>query len=134
MSKSGISENVKQLLYESIDSVEQLEVLLFLRQHAAQTWNCEKIAQELRSSANSVMTRLQSLETSGFIRRDPQDHSLCQYVAGTAELEQNLDELSELYKTKRQRVLELIFSPLKKGRHFANAFKVRQDDEGSEDV
>jgi hypothetical protein len=44
-----------------------------------------------------------------------------------------LDELAENYKLKRQKIFELIFSPLKRGRQFANAFVVNPVKKGEGD-
>lgn len=135
MSKNGISERVKHFIFEYIDSVEQLDVLLFIRLNKDKTWNCDNIAHEIRSSSKSVSTRLQALEQTGFLEKDPQNTQLFKYKMGSADTEATLDDLAEIYKLKKQKVLELIFSPLKKSRHFANAFKVtgtKREEEGED--
>lgn len=135
MSKSGISERVKHFIFEYIDSVEQLDVLLFIRLNQDKTWSSDHIAHEIRSSSKSVSTRLQLLEQMGFLDKSPENQQLVKFRVGSAETEATLDDLAEVYKLKKQKVLELIFSPLKKGRHFANAFIVsgtRREEEGED--
>ena len=124
MSKNIVSEKIKQFIFEHIDSVELLEVLLFIRGQKDSKWNAEQIAQELRSSSKSVSTRLNSLVKIGLLENLPESKSLYQYKMASSDFEAILDELNETYKIRRQAIFELIFSPLKKGRHFANAFLV----------
>ena len=114
-----------------------LDVLFFIRNHAYKSWSSELIAHELRSSSNSVSTRLDTLKSIDLIDHDPQDLNLYRYKTGDADTETTLNEITEIYKVKKQKVLELIFSPLKKGRHFANAFlvkpvRVEKDEEDSD--
>ncbi len=137
MPKTLISEKVKHFVFEHIDSVELLEVLLFFRQHKDKSWNSDSIAHEFRSSGNSVSTRLDTLKSIGFIEEDSLQIGHCRYKHGDADTETMLEELAEVYKLRKQKILELIFSPLKKGRHFANAFlvkplKVEKDQEDSD--
>jgi predicted transcriptional regulator len=124
MSKNIVSEKIKQFIFEHIDSVELLEVLLLIRAHKNSKWNADQIAQELRSSSKSVSTRLNSLVGIGLLEALPESKGLYQYKSASSEFETILDELNETYKIRRQAIFELIFSPLKKGRHFANAFLV----------
>ncbi len=125
MAKNLISETVKHFIFEHIDSVELLEVLLFLRLNKDKSWNSDSIAHELRSSDNSVSKRLGTLKSNGFLEVDSHQTGYCRYKPGDDDFEEMLEELAEVYKLRKQKVLELIFSPLKKGRHFANAFLVK---------
>lgn len=125
MAKTLISEKVKHFIFEHIDSVELLEVLLLFRLHQDKSWNSDSIAHELRSSENSVSTRLDALKRIGVIEVDSHKTGYCRYKREDDETKAILEELAETYKLRKQKVLELIFSPLKKGRHFANAFLVK---------
>lgn len=133
MSKNIVSEKVKQFIFEHIDSVELLEVLLLLRSQPSAHWNADQIAQELRSSSNSVSTRINSLLKIGLLEKQPGAQNLYQYKSSSPDFETILDELNETYKIKRQAIFELIFSPLKKGRHFANAFLVNPSKKNDEE-
>lgn len=133
MTKTEISEKIRQFIFEQIDSVELLEVLLFVRSHKDKDWSAELLAHEMRSSANSVSRRLENLKRLGLIQENKTDPNLYRYHLRNSELEEVLEELNDTYKVKKQKILELIFSPLKKGRHFANAFVVNPPKKDGED-
>lgn len=133
MAKTVISEKIKQFIFEQIDSVEQLEVLLLLRSHKTSSWNIDQIAQELRSSPNSVSNRIKSLSNIGLVELQADSKVHFVYKETNPEFEAILQELGELYKSRKQTILELIFSPLKRGRHFANAFLVNPSKKEEED-
>lgn len=117
-----ISENVRQFIFSYIDSVEQLEVLLLLRSRPGEIFTARKVAEEMRSTDASVSIRLSSLVNAGMIEGDSTQGF--KYLPKNEELTQVLTDLSEAYRVLRHRVLELIFSPMKKARNFANAFVV----------
>src|SRR5918994_2826599 len=50
----GLPEDVHRFLYQNIDSVEQLEVLLYLRQSPERGWSSEDVARALYSHPSSV--------------------------------------------------------------------------------
>lgn len=128
ISNTDLSERVRQFVLRDIDSIEQLEVLLLLRQTSDQFWKIQTISDHLRSTPVSVERRLQSLEKLNLIEKS---ENTFRYRPSTKEKADVIDELSELYKTRRQTIFELIFSPLKKIRNFAEAFVVTNNqDEG----
>lgn len=130
MAESGFPENVRQFVFEHIDSVEQLEVLLFVRAHRGESHDTRKISAELRSNPASVLKRLLALEQSGFVRNlnpgsKSDESALFQYDAKSNEIDTAIGTLADLYKSRPQKIFEIIFSPLKKGRQFARAFVVK---------
>jgi hypothetical protein len=133
MGADGFPENVRQLVFKHIDSVEQLEVLLYMRAHRETQLDALRISAELRSIPASVLKRIVALETCGFISRPnksaqsetiPSETTLFQFNPRTGEIDSAISALADLYKSKPQRIFEIIFSPLKKGRQFAAAFVV----------
>lgn len=127
MEDFGISEKVRLFIFEHIDSVEQLEILVHMRLNSGQWMNAEKISRELRLSPVSAENRLIQLQSSQVIRENPQAKGEYCYVGEGSEIESTLAELSEAYRVKKHRVLELIFSPMKRARKFAAAFRIKQD-------
>ncbi len=121
MSESDIPENIRHFIFEHINSVEQIEVLLFLRQNAEKTCTSEAISVELRSSRASVLQRLESLMAIGLVQKNGEEF---QYNPRTNELRNTVNQLSEIYRLKRQKVFEIIFSPMKKAKNFADAFMI----------
>jgi hypothetical protein len=119
-----ISDRVKALVGEHIVSVEQLEVLLLLRQNAAQDWTPAQVHDQIKSSIGSVTDRLASLESHGFLRRQDDRY---QYD-GTNPNDAAVAELAVAYSERRFSIIDLIFSkPTDKLRVFARAFRIRGD-------
>lgn len=124
-------ERVKKFIFFYIDSAEQLETLLLLHADPGRAWTVEAIAQELRSSASSSSLRVASLTKLGFVQNEPGTPGAFRYRAPTAEVHELVAELSERYKHQRFRILELVFSPMKKARDFADSFLLGRS--GSDD-
>lgn len=133
MASPDFSENARQLIFEAIDSVEQLEVLLLLRSRGDRSWSSAQVSAELRSSPKSVLNRLVALEQFGFLSRASDGEDDFQYRPKSDELDTAVSELADAYKIRPQKVFELIFSPLKKSRHFADAFLVTKPKKGNDD-
>jgi hypothetical protein len=117
-----IPESVRQFIFSYIDSVEQLEVLLMLRARTGESFTARAISEQLRSTEASVSLRMAALARSGLIEGD--EASGYKFFARRQDLAALLNQLEEAHRTMRYRVLELIFSPLKKARNFADAFVV----------
>ena len=117
-----LPKEIRQFVFAVIDSVEQLEVLLFLRKNKESVWTAQAISDQLRSSPPSIESRLSLLISSGLIKPIEGTPISYRYEVVTEEVDQLIQKLSEEYKLRPQKLLTLIFSPLKKGRDFADAF------------
>jgi hypothetical protein len=122
-----ISEKLKQFIFAHIDSVEQLEVLLIFHRDSGKCWDVQALSNELRANPTSIGKRIASLKTLGLITPQTDPSKYC-YHPKTPELAALTDSLAQAYKVRRHRVLELIFSSMKRAKDFADAFKVRKDD------
>jgi len=116
-----IADSVRKLITQRIDSIEQLEVLLLMREHRERGWTVEAISDHLRSSVMSVGGRLKLLVQHGLI-----DHSNGSYrYAAAGEIDDTVGQLAQAYVEHRFSVIELIFDkPSDKLRVFADAFRV----------
>ena len=123
MTEGDIPEKVRHFIFEQIDSAEQLEVLLFLRQNQDKVWTSQEVSNELRSTPISVGSRLESLERLFLLEKSDKGYK---YHPQSDELRATVDQLNEIYKVRRQKIFELIFSPMKKAKHFADAFMVHK--------
>jgi hypothetical protein len=124
-----ISDKLKEFIYSYIDSVEQLEVLLFLWTRS-DTWHSfEEIGNDLRLNPTSVGNRLRKFNEQGLIEK-AEDSERFLFKSGSP-VENIISELSEHYRIRKHRVFELIFSPSKKARVFADAFGVKKTDGGT---
>ena len=123
-----IAQSVRRLIAAHIVSVEQLEVLLLLREHRDRSWTVEQVNDRISSSPSSVASRLVDLERRGFVRHDGTGF---RYQGSTIH-ETALTELAAAYAERKYSVIELIFArATEKLRAFADAFRVRRgDDDG----
>lgn len=123
---------MRRLIADSIDSVEQLEILLLLLQHPERTWGAESVARELRISPLSAGDRLEDLTRDALLARVGGGEEY-RYAPGSAELDEAVRGLATAYTERRVTVINLIFSkPVDKIRTFADAFRLRKkgDDNG----
>ena len=133
MRAGDLPEEVRRLIAENIDSLEQLEILLLLLQHPDRIWNAESVARELRISPLSAGERLEDLTYDGFLARADGSEAGYRYGPQSAALDAAVRGLATAYPTRRVTVINLIFSkPVDKIRTFADAFQLRKkgDDNG----
>lgn len=125
MPANGVPEDVRAFIFEFIDSVEQLEVLLLVRSQPSREWSVSEVTDALRTDAGSAAHRLRSLKEMGFIASTDTENARFRFQPQTERLQHLSDLLAATYKIRRHAVLELIFSPLKRIKTFASAFVVR---------
>ena len=124
MAENDIPDSIKGFLFRHIDSVEQLEILLFLSNDTSKKWTAETLSRELRSNLNSIRQRLSSLETQGLVEASADSPAQYSLVEMSEETRNLIHELREIYRLKRHRVLELLFSSARKAKDFADAFRL----------
>lgn len=131
MSITDIPTEVKDFVFQFIDSVEQLEILLLVYASAPREWTPEEISDHLRSNRNSIVKRLSTLVAQRIIHRSESGISYS-FKSDDEKLSKTIELLSEIYKIHKYGVLEMIFSPMKKSRDFADAFRITgtKDDKG----
>ena len=120
MSARAISERLRNFIFEHLDSVECLEILLLLHSDPLKTWSADELASELRSNPNSAQERAQILRRSGLVLAGTEP--VFQYRSELPELNEIVEELAYHNRIQRHKLYELIFSPLKKARDFAACF------------
>jgi hypothetical protein len=120
--------NVRNFIDNAIDSVEQLEILLQLYEIRPHSKTAREINDQLQSNLKSVETRLKGLCDQGLLKCDVDRYV---YFDSSPEVTEVLSNLADLYKHRRIRVIELIFSkparPRDKFRDFSEAFILRKD-------
>ena len=125
---SGLPEDVHRFLYQNIDSVEQLEVLLLLRRVADRRWTADEVARELYSHPSSILHRMSSLAGRGLLRE--LEPACYQYAPRSTELHDTVTRVAETYRERRVAVITLIASkPIENVRAFSDAFRFRRKKE-----
>lgn len=134
MDDSKIPEQVKLFIYNYIESVEILEILLFLRINTDKWSSAEQINLELKTQTSSIAKRLAILKSYRLVEEHTTDQGHFIYSPSNAEIKSTVDLLAEEYKIRRYRIYELIFSQKNNIKNFADAFKItsnktKKDDE-----
>jgi hypothetical protein len=127
MAGETLPTSVQQFLSKYIRSLEQLEVLLLLRNSANRSWTSAEVYEVVRSSRSSVEGRLENFVQDGFLAKESGSPSTFRY-APTENLGTAVSETADAYQKWRVRVIEAIFTPVADpAQRFADAFKVRKD-------
>lgn len=122
---NGLPSDVHQFLYQNIDSVEQLEVLLLLLGTPERGWGTDEVARELYSHPASIARRLALLLGQGLLRET--DPGCYQYAPRSDELHATVLRVAETYRERRVAVVTLIASkPIENVRAFSDAFRIRR--------
>ncbi len=128
MDDPGISQNVRSLIIERIDSVVQLEVLLLLQANTGRAWTAAEVAQELRIEPSWATGQLGELAGRGLLAPAADVPDGYRYAPSPREIDATVVQLSKDYAERRVTVITLIFSkPVDKLRTFADAFRLRKD-------
>jgi hypothetical protein len=126
MTKREFSDAFRTFVNKYITSVEQIEVLLTLRGDEQRSWSVSEISSMLRSNPASIESRLEGLCRAKFAAGDVERgyRYLC-----SGPLRVMVDELDQAYRSRRFSVIELVFSRSSAAKSFADAFRLREEDD-----
>ena len=128
MTDPGISQEVRALLLERIDSVVQLELLLLLQGSPDRAWTAADVAQQLRIDPSWTTGQLGELVSRGLLAPSADVAGAFRYAPASPQLDLAVVQLARDYAERRVTVITLIFSkPVDKLRTFADAFRLRKD-------
>lgn len=129
MTDRGIPEEVRRFIADSIDSAEELDLLLLLHRTPDRTWDAASASQVVYSVPQSTSDRLITLAGKGLVRAEPGTPTAYRYAPASPELREAVDSLAAVYRARRAEVVSLVFAngvdPL---RSFADAFKLKKRD------
>ncbi|MBA3685033.1 MAG: hypothetical protein H0W72_07300 [Planctomycetes bacterium] len=129
MPSPDLSDQLKQFVSRSINSVEQLEVLLLLKRDAQREWTADALSREISTSRYAAEGRLLDLRARGLatFREDGQLLHF-RYLAGADDAV--VTELAAAYVERRTSIITMIFSkPNDSIGSFADAFRLRRPPE-----
>ncbi len=125
---STLPDDVVRFIQEQIHSVQQLEMLLWLRENQ-RAWTAAAVAAELRITEQSAEIRLRDLVLRELVVEDGGTRTF-RYSPRTEELARLVGALGECYSRARYSVINLIFSsPGDSARSLADAFRFRKKKE-----
>lgn len=131
MSSNGITDEIRTFIFERIDSVELLEILLLLWGKRDGSWTARAVSDQLRTNPESTSRKLENLVAMGLVTRVEESAETYRFDAGSQSNDELVAKLAEDYRIRPHKVLELIFSPTKKARSFADAFLAKGPPKGN---
>ncbi|HUN96259.1 MAG TPA: hypothetical protein VMU69_08480 [Bradyrhizobium sp.] len=123
MSKELIPETVRDLIVRHIDSVAQLEALLFLHARSSEQWDVASVAKRLYAPPSDMATALAGLADHGFLELDDERYR----YARRSDRDASVEALAEAYAHYLIPITNLIHSKPRNIRAFSDAFRLRKD-------
>lgn len=123
-----IPAEVQRFVVDNIDSIAELEALLFLREHRDRSWSCGSVAERIYSSREVTASLLGKLTNRGLITADGISPATFRYRPRTQEMARKVDQLAEVYAKYLVPVTNLVHN--KSRRHIeslAEAFKFKRE-------
>jgi hypothetical protein len=128
VSQRELPSDVRQFLAEYIRSIEQLEILLLLRESPERQWTPAAIYQRVRSSERSVTGTLEALCKQNLVRQSDEPAPGYQFSPPTDQLKDTIATVARLYLERRVKIVEAIYSErVSEVDQFAKAFRLRKD-------
>lgn len=126
--------DVQALLFNHIESYEQLEILLLVRREASANWTAERIGSRLAISAILAKEALTALCASRLVKLRSGSLGLeYEYAAESPALDESVSGLASVYTTHRFEIIKTMsanaIKRMRTGalRAFADAFILRKD-------
>jgi hypothetical protein len=123
MPEEPLPEGARDLVLRHIDSVAQLEALLFLRTHPNEPWDVASVSKRLYAPAGDMAVALAGLCKDGFLVRQGEFY----LYAPRSDYDIQVDALAEAYARHLIPITNLIHAKPRNIRAFSDAFKFRKD-------
>lgn len=127
MAKREFSPAFRTFVNKNITSVEQIEVLLILHANPDRVWSVAEISAILRSSPYAIESRMPGLMSAKLAKGVEGGY---QYVA-SGRPHAFVEQLQEEYSARRFSVIELVFSKPDPLQSFADAFRIKDEDDNA---
>jgi DNA-binding MarR family transcriptional regulator len=123
MHERSLTPEVRNFVLQHIDSVAQLEALLFLRTRPAERLDASDIAKTLYASPGEMNAALEGLHGRGLLVREDDRYGYNHRSPDRAQVE----ALANAYAHHLIPITNLIHSKPRNIRAFSDAFKFRKD-------
>lgn len=121
-------EPVRRFIARHIHTLEQLEILLLLID-SSRAWSDQEIASTLRTTRESVRSRLSRLLGDGLVGASAGPSPTYRYQPRSEALDQDVQSLARCYRERRVAVISQIFAPdAERAALFADAFRIKKED------
>ena len=123
---SDLPADVLDLIARHLDSMAQVEVLLFLHTGRAQGWQAYQVAQELRIQTPAAAEHLETLASNRLATSDDATPASYRYDPATPALGEAVENLRVAYNTRPVTLVNALYArPARAIRSFADAFRIR---------
>lgn len=128
MSDDELPQEVRALLYDRVDSFEQLDVLVLLHADPDAAWTCRRAASRLGFESSAAATALEALASRGLLETQCTSPPTYRFGPADAATRSAVERLVGLLEARRHEVAALIGSYAMKrvrdsaSRAFADAF------------
>lgn len=124
---SGVSESTAAFVRERLGSIEQIEIVLFLRAHQESAWTTAEVAKELGTAPQSATMRLFLLASNGIVTPDGGSPARYRYVPSGDATQSMIDEVAGLYAERPIDIVKAMEAPAPDpARTFADAFRLKK--------
>lgn len=121
-----VSYELRQLISQHLETMEQVEVLLLLARNEPRAWSVDDVASELRWSQRGAQQCLEELARGRLVRRVGSGAGATYEYAPTPPDRESITTLMRLYDTRPLLLGRLIYDrPPTVARSFADAFRIR---------
>jgi hypothetical protein len=123
-----ISEEIQRFLVDRIDSIAELETVLFLREHRDRSWSCSSVADRIYSGEEVTAGLLVKLMNKGLLTADGMTPASFRYAPRSQEVARLLDQLAEVYAKYLVPVTDLVHKKSRRNiEGLAEAFKFKKE-------
>jgi hypothetical protein len=124
-----IPEQVQRFVVDHIDSIAELEAVLFLREHRDRSWTCALVADRIYSSEEVTAGLLVKLTKRGLVTADGPTPALFRYGPSSLEVARLVDQLAEVYAKYLVPVTDLVHKKSRRNiQGLADAFKFTKEE------
>ena len=120
---------VARFIKREITSLEQLELLVLLMQASDRWWDAASVAATLGMPEEAARRTLDRFAAGNLLAIRITGDVRYQFQPGEAGLQRTLASFAEAYRENRLAVLQLVTGRQQSFRDFADAFRIRPDDD-----
>jgi hypothetical protein len=120
--------DVVRFIELNIDSVAELEGLLFIRTEIHHQWDITSLTKLLYINSHMAQQLISTFQQRGFVDVTSANEQKFNYRPNNPGTENLIDRLATLYRERPVAVISLIYSkPNNKAKAFADAFRLRKE-------
>jgi DNA-binding IclR family transcriptional regulator len=124
-SAPDLPPELRAFIYSCIDSVDQLEVLMYVRT-VLKAVTARELASACALTPAAARHHAETLTARGLLRAEVHDEVRYQFAPTTPDLRRYADLLAQACRDRRQAVLRSV--SVRSARTFADAFRFRRDE------